>query len=63
MLRIESGAAITNNINSKSVEVKELSPQHTNDKITDVSFFGHGYGQAVSGSYWVAYTDEKAKNV
>jgi RHS repeat-associated protein len=48
LVRAASGDEITNYINSKTTNSDELSDARTQDQITDLSFFGHGYGPLYS---------------
>ena len=43
IVQVASGDQLTNYLNSKSIGGKNLSEERKADKVTDLTFFGHGY--------------------
>ena len=62
MIGTTDGQSTTNYINSKTVEKGILSDTRSNDQITDLSFFGHGYRGGYTGNGTVKY-DASTKNL
>jgi RHS repeat-associated protein len=50
LVEISSTEQIVNYINSRNIYTSKYSSKRENDKITDLSFFSHGYSEGMNGS-------------